>query len=47
MTVTIVRPSIVGCSYKDPFPGWTESVTAANAVLLFGGLGILKIYLGN
>eukprot|EP00825_Cyclidium_porcatum_P051600 TRINITY_DN9551_c0_g1_i2.p1 TRINITY_DN9551_c0_g1~~TRINITY_DN9551_c0_g1_i2.p1 ORF type:complete len:280 (-),score=44.03 TRINITY_DN9551_c0_g1_i2:217-1056(-) len=41
-TLTIVRPSIIGCAYKDPFPGWTETVTASNAFFLFVGIGMIR-----
>ena len=46
-TITIVRPSIIGGAYKYPFPGWTETVTASNAFLLFSGLGIVRYVLGT
>ena len=26
MQITIVRPSIVGCSFRDPFPGWVLNI---------------------
>lgn len=42
MTVTIVRPSIIGASNSDPCPGWVEGVTAATAVFLLSGIGMLK-----
>ena len=42
MTVTIIRPSIVGCSYIFPMPGWLDSISASAAIFLFAGLGILK-----
>ena len=41
-TLTIVRPSILGCAYKDPMPGWTENVTAGNAFYLFVGIGTIR-----
>lgn len=40
--VTIVRPSIIGVSYRDPNPGWVDSITAGTAVYLLVGLGIIK-----
>lgn len=42
MTVTIVRPSIIGASLSEPRPGWVEGVTAASAVFLLSGIGMLK-----
>ncbi|ESL07842.1 hypothetical protein TRSC58_04465 [Trypanosoma rangeli SC58] len=39
--VSIVRPSIVGCSYKEPFPGWVDALTAAGGLILTVGLGVV------
>lgn len=41
-TLTIVRPSIIGAAFRDPYAGWVENVTASSAVLLLAG--IVKIY---
>lgn len=38
----IVRPSIVGASLEEPFPGWTDSITLAGGIYLIAGLGILR-----
>lgn len=38
MTITIVRPSIVGSTYKEPFKGWVENITASTAVFTFVGI---------
>lgn len=32
-----VRPTIIGCSWKDPFPGWIDSISAIAAVVLYAG----------
>lgn len=37
-----VRPSIIGCSLDEPFPGWTDSIGLAGGIFLLGGLGILR-----
>lgn len=42
MTITIVRPSIIGASLAEPRPGWVEGVTAASAVFLLTGIGMIK-----
>lgn len=41
MTVTIVRPSIVGGTWKEPIKGWVEGLSAASAVFTFIGLGVV------
>lgn len=40
--ILIVRPSIIGASLEEPFPGWTDSITLAGGIYLVGGLGILR-----
>jgi hypothetical protein len=40
--ISIVRPSIIGASLEEPFPGWTDSITLAGGIYLVGGLGILR-----
>eukprot|EP01120_Amphizonella_sp_Union-15-10_P010869 TRINITY_DN4505_c0_g1_i6.p1 TRINITY_DN4505_c0_g1~~TRINITY_DN4505_c0_g1_i6.p1 ORF type:complete len:1140 (-),score=214.44 TRINITY_DN4505_c0_g1_i6:109-3528(-) len=42
----ILRPTIIGCTADTPFPGWTDTVSAAGAIYLYTGLGILKIIPG-
>lgn len=41
-TLTIVRPSIIGCSSDFPTPGWIENITAASALFLLCGVGAIK-----
>ncbi len=47
MPITIVRPSIIGSSYKYPVPGWVDNVSAAGALFLLGGLGLLNRVQGD
>ena len=47
MNLNIVRPSIIGSSYRDPYTGWVEGVAASTAVFLMGGLGIVKYLPGS
>ena len=37
----ICRPSIIAAALNEPVPGWTDSISAATAVYLAIGLGIL------
>ncbi|KAG5503507.1 hypothetical protein JKF63_05646 [Porcisia hertigi] len=39
--IVIVRPSIIGCSYSEPFPGWVDALTAAGGMLLTVSLGVV------
>jgi fatty acyl-CoA reductase len=43
----IIRPSIVGCSEKEPYPGWVDNVSAAGAMVFFVGLGIIRDGIGD
>ena len=43
----IVRPSMVGATNKEPFVGWTDTLSAIGAPLTFGGIGIYKYQIGN
>ena len=45
--MSIVRPSIIGCSYRDPTPGWVDTVSACGALILFSGIGIVKFLPGS
>ena len=47
MPTCIVRPSIVAASLKEPFPGWTDTVSALGGPVYFGGLGLLRYMVGN
>ena len=47
MTITIVRPSIIGAALSQPFPGWIEGVNSSTSVFLLGGLKIMKYIPGN
>jgi fatty acyl-CoA reductase len=45
--VVIWRPSIIASAQSEPFPGWTDSLSAAGGLTFLGGLGILKIVKGR
>ena len=42
VNVVLFRPSIIAGAYKDPFPGWTDSLSAAGGLSLLVGLGLVK-----
>ena len=43
----ILRPTIIGASLEEPFPGWTDSIGFAGGIYLLAGLGILRELPGN
>ena len=45
--LVVVRPTIIGGAWKEPYPGWVDSISAAGAFYLTAGLGVLKVALGN
>jgi hypothetical protein len=47
MTVTIIRPSIIGASFRDPIPGWIDSIVASAAIYFFSGIGLIKALYGD
>ena len=40
--LVILRPSIVGTSLKEPFPGWTDSQGLVFEMYVHYGLGVLR-----
>ena len=42
LNVCILRPSIIASSYRQPTPGWTDSLAAAGGLTMLAGLGIIK-----
>lgn len=47
MPLVIVRPSIMGASLDEPFPGWTDSTTYLGGIYLLAGLGMMKEFPGD
>jgi hypothetical protein len=37
-----LRPSIIGATLDEPFPGWTDSIGLVGGLYLIAGLGILR-----
>eukprot|EP01060_Flectonema_neradi_P023021 TRINITY_DN3124_c0_g2_i1.p1 TRINITY_DN3124_c0_g2~~TRINITY_DN3124_c0_g2_i1.p1 ORF type:complete len:563 (+),score=120.34 TRINITY_DN3124_c0_g2_i1:47-1735(+) len=40
--MTIVRPSIIGSSLLEPYPGWVDTLSASGALFLTSGFGIVQ-----
>jgi hypothetical protein len=38
----LLRPAIINASIKEPFPGWTDTLSAAGGLSVAGGSGVLK-----
>lgn len=47
LPVVLLRPSIIGASYKEPVPGWTDTFSAAGGLSLAGGTGIVNYVRGD
>ncbi|KAK4794810.1 hypothetical protein SAY86_012804 [Trapa natans] len=45
--VTIIRPSIIESTYREPFPGWIQGSRMVDPVLLSYGKGLLPGYLAD
>ncbi|XP_032077718.1 fatty acyl-CoA reductase 2-like [Thamnophis elegans] len=42
LNVAIIRPSIVGASWQEPFPGWIDNFNGTSGLLVAGAKGILR-----
>ena len=47
LPLVIVRPTIIGASFRDPFPGWIDSLVASAAIFFFTGIGLIKQLQGD
>jgi fatty acyl-CoA reductase len=43
----IVRPSIVGASWKEPFPGWIDNFNGPSGLMIACGMGLLRTMIGD
>lgn len=41
--VCIVRPTIIASAAREPFPGWTDTMSAAGGISILGGLGLKHV----
>lgn len=42
LNMAIVRPSIVGATWQEPFPGWVDNLNGPNALIVATGKGLLR-----
>ncbi|XP_072574256.1 fatty acyl-CoA reductase 1 isoform X2 [Paramormyrops kingsleyae] len=42
LNVAIIRPSIVGASWQEPFPGWIDNFNGPSGIFIAAGKGILR-----
>ncbi|KAM4523646.1 fatty acyl-CoA reductase 1 [Fundulus diaphanus] len=47
LNICIIRPSIVGASWQEPFPGWIDNFNGASGVFIAAGKGILRTMRAN
>ena len=47
MPLLFFRPTIIGACYKEPTPGWIDTVSAASALYVTTGMGIMKFMLAH
>jgi alcohol-forming fatty acyl-CoA reductase len=47
LNVVIWRPAIIASSISDPFPGWTDQLSAAGGVTILGGMGFIPYLYGT
>ncbi|CAM4477791.1 fatty acyl-CoA reductase 2 isoform X3 [Lepidochelys kempii] len=40
--IAIIRPSIVGASWHEPFPGWIDNFNGPSGIIIAAGKGILQ-----
>lgn len=43
----LFRPTIIGASYKEPSPGWIDTISAASALYVTAGVGVMKFMLAH
>lgn len=46
LQVNLFRPAIIASSLEEPFPGWTDTMSAAGGLTVLGGLGLIRYIKG-
>ncbi|CAL8339470.1 unnamed protein product [Arctogadus glacialis] len=47
LNIGIIRPSIVGASWQEPFPGWIDNFNGPSGVFIAAGKGLLRTMRAN
>lgn len=47
LPITIVRPSIVVSTAREPIPGWVDNVNGAGGLSTGVGIGLIHVFEGN
>ena len=47
MSCVILRPSIITAAIREPFPGWTDTLSAAGGLSIAGASGVLGYVYGK
>jgi fatty acyl-CoA reductase len=47
LPIVLLRPSIIGSSLVEPYPGWIDTFSAAGGLTLAGGMGIINYVPGD
>ena len=42
LKIVLFRPSIIAGAKIQPFPGWTDTISAAGVISVMGGLGLIS-----
>lgn len=47
LPIAIIRPSIVGAAWKEPFPGWIDNYNGPSGIYIAAGRGLLRSMKGE
>jgi len=47
LPLAIIRPSIVGSSWREPIPGWVDNYNGPSGLVVATGKGLLRIMIGS
>lgn len=47
LNMAIIRPSIVGATWQEPFPGWVDNINGPSGLIVATGKGLLRSMKGH